>query len=212
MKILVIGDVHGCYHTLSSLVEKYWKPEEQTLIQLGDLINKGPHSGKCIRYWQKLENDFPGKTVLLRGNHEQMLLDYFYKKKPEDSVKGLIHNIQTEGLRIEGVCEWLSQKALKWETEGILVTHAGISKSIKNPFDVTNSKGVLLNRSPLKRLDKIQVVGHTMIRGGKPVFNPKENAWFMDTGAWTKKYLSALSISVNGENPKVVREQRSELD
>ncbi|MGB0176320.1 MAG: metallophosphoesterase family protein, partial [Owenweeksia sp.] len=173
MKILVIGDVHGCYHTLKALVDKYWDPDEQILIQLGDLINKGPHSGKCIRYWQKLESDFPKKTVLLRGNHEQILLDYFYKNKQEASVKSLAQNIENEGLDLAKVCDWLRIKGLKWESEGVLVTHAGIGKNTEDPFDIKSNRGVLLNRSPLQRLDKVQVVGHTMVSGGKPIFNPR---------------------------------------
>ncbi|HAD97028.1 MAG TPA: serine/threonine protein phosphatase [Cryomorphaceae bacterium] len=212
MKLLVIGDVHGCYYTLKELVEKHWHPGEEILIQLGDLINKGPHSGKCIRYWQELEKEYQGQTVLLRGNHEQMLLDYFFFKKNEESMKKLVNNIEEEGFNIKKACEWLRVKGLKWEAEGILVTHAGIAKSTEDPFDIKNSKGVLLNRGPLKCLDKVQVVGHTMVRGGKPLFNPKENAWFIDTGAWTKKYLSALSIESNGDNPKVIRQLRSEKD
>ena len=61
MKLLVIGDVHGCYYTLKELVEKHWHPGEEILIQLGDLINKGPYSGKCIKYWQELEKNIRAK-------------------------------------------------------------------------------------------------------------------------------------------------------
>ncbi len=212
MKILIIGDVHGCYHTLKSLVDKHWKPEEQVLVQLGDLINKGPFSGKCIRYWQELEKANPGRTVLLRGNHEQSLINHYTGKNPLPELKPLVDNITAEGLSLKKVCEWLAIKGLRWETEGVLITHAGISKNADDPFEISSKKGVLNNRSSLRRLEKVQVVGHTMVQGGKPVFNPRENAWFIDTGAWTRKYLSALIISEDGTEAKVIREARSKND
>ncbi len=58
MNLLIVGDVHGCYHTFKKLVDENWNPEEELLIQIGDLINKGPHSGLCSKYWRKLEKKY----------------------------------------------------------------------------------------------------------------------------------------------------------
>ena len=56
-------------------MEENWNPQRQILIQIGDLINKGPHSGACIKYWRELEA-FHGKdrVIMLKGNHEQSFI------------------------------------------------------------------------------------------------------------------------------------------
>lgn len=212
MQVLVIGDVHGCFYTLRKLVRKHWKPEQQLLIQLGDLLNKGKHSIRCLKYWQKLERDFPGRTVLLRGNHEQMLIDLLEGRSTDRTSQLLLQKMQARGMDEKNVHRWLAEKSLKWESEQLLVTHAGINRSVKDPYDPHHPKGVLYNRMPLKCLPKTQVVGHTMVEGSKPVFNPRENAWFLDTGAWTRKYLSALCIGEDGSDPKIIRQKRSHRD
>lgn len=192
------------------MVETYWNPETDYLIQLGDLINKGPYSGLCIKYWQKLEEEYPYQVFMLKGNHEQQFIDNY--KKIHILNSELVENIEDEGVTIKNLLEWFKPKPLKWETPYLLVTHAGINKSAKDPYSLTDSNGVLHNRGPLAFLEKVQVVGHRIVLGNKPVFSPKENAWHLDTGAWSKKYLSALRLDYNGENPKIFRTYTSDLD
>ena len=81
MNILVIGDIHGCVHTLKNLVKNYWKPEDSVLILIGDLIHKGLHSGRTLRYLRKLSKKFPDSVIVLKGNHEQMVSNAFLKGK-----------------------------------------------------------------------------------------------------------------------------------
>ena len=87
MRVLVIGDVHGCYYTLKDLVENYWDPQQDYLVQLGDLINKGLHSAKCVKYWLKLEEKYPYQVFLLRGNHEQMYINGSNRKTNQGLAK-----------------------------------------------------------------------------------------------------------------------------
>ena len=54
MKVLVVGDVHGCYFTFKKLVETHWNRKEEFLVLTGDLINKGPHSYEAFLYFLKL--------------------------------------------------------------------------------------------------------------------------------------------------------------
>jgi hypothetical protein len=47
-RILVVGDVHGCYYTFRSLIAQYWRlPQDEILVQLGDLIDRGNYSPEC---------------------------------------------------------------------------------------------------------------------------------------------------------------------
>jgi serine/threonine protein phosphatase 1 len=71
----VIGDVHGEYHRLVRLLEK---PDlnGRHVVFLGDLIDRGPDSFAVLESVSYLTDNWtPGVTVL-RGNHEQILLDF----------------------------------------------------------------------------------------------------------------------------------------
>ena len=46
--IWVIGDVHGHFQTLQSLVEKLQLNEKDIVIMLGDLIDRGPTSADVV--------------------------------------------------------------------------------------------------------------------------------------------------------------------
>ncbi len=212
MKVLVVGDVHGCYYTLRQLVEENWNPESEFLIQLGDLINKGANTGLCLKYWLELENRYPYQVFLLKGNHEQHFINHLHDKQKQPLFQKTLDNIRQAGLDTTKIHVWLNSKPLKWENPDILISHAGVNKVSKTPFTTTNPRGVLYNRSPLKMMDKVQVIGHTVIKGHKPVFSPRENAWRIDTGAWTKKYLSALKLSYRGEVEEIIQVLRNGKD
>lgn len=205
MDLLIIGDVHGCYFTLKKLLKEYWNPDEMMLVQAGDLVNKGPHSAQCIKLWMRLENEHPGKVVMIRGNHEQKLINSIRRPSIFNSAGAVRNQLKKEKMRLKEVRKWLQKLPLKWENEHVLVTHAGIAKKTKDPYNLTSRNGVLYNKGPLRTLDKVQVKGHSIVEGHKPVFSPTENAWYIDTGAWTKKYLSALLLSFSGERKQVIR-------
>ena len=71
-----IGDVHGRQDLLSALVGKI---EEEVpgmpLLFVGDLVDRGPGSADVLRYVKPL-NETRAQTMVLKGNHEQMLLDF----------------------------------------------------------------------------------------------------------------------------------------
>lgn len=205
MDLLIIGDVHGCYFTLKKLLKDHWDPQNTLLIQAGDLVNKGPHSAQCIKFWMGLEKKYPGRVVLIRGNHEQKLIQSIKMPSIFNTAGMARQGLKKAGMSLKEVRNWLDALPLQWENEHILVTHAGIAKNAKDPFNISSRKGVLHNKGPLKRLDKLQVKGHSIVEGNKPVFIPAENAWYIDTGAWTKKYLSALRLSLTGEKEEVIR-------
>jgi len=73
--IAVIGDVHGCINTLSELVERLLKKYDiEKFIFIGDLIDRGPASSEVMEFVQDLKRAYP--LELLRGNHEDMMLDF----------------------------------------------------------------------------------------------------------------------------------------
>lgn len=67
-KTIAIGDVHGCADEFEELLEALELEPEDRVIQLGDLINRGPESHRCI----ELARQYRVESIL--GNHELRLL------------------------------------------------------------------------------------------------------------------------------------------
>lgn len=77
MRTFVIGDVHGRCAQLHGLLKMIPRDESvDTLVFLGDLIDRGPDAPGCVDLVMKLQRDNPERVICLRGNHEQMLLDF----------------------------------------------------------------------------------------------------------------------------------------
>lgn len=77
MKTFVIGDVHGRCAQLLSLLEMLPRDDgSDKLVFLGDLIDRGPDAPGCVDHVVKLSRTNPNNVTCLRGNHEQMLLDF----------------------------------------------------------------------------------------------------------------------------------------
>lgn len=75
-QIFAIGDIHGCYDKLTELLRRIpFDPDRDTIIFLGDYINRGPDSYQVIDYLVELKKSCRD-AVFLKGNHEQMLLEY----------------------------------------------------------------------------------------------------------------------------------------
>ena len=47
-RLIAIGDIHGCYQEFGDLLERLNLTKDDQLILLGDLVNRGPDSGKVI--------------------------------------------------------------------------------------------------------------------------------------------------------------------
>ena len=77
MKTFVVGDVHGRCAQLQNLLDMLPRDEAvDKLVFLGDLIDRGPDAPGCVDLAMKLQRANPERVVCLRGNHEQMLLDF----------------------------------------------------------------------------------------------------------------------------------------
>jgi serine/threonine protein phosphatase 1 len=66
----VVGDIHGCYADLQECLETVrFNPDVDRLFSVGDIIDRGPDSFKCLSLL-----DEPW-FYAVRGNHEQRMLD-----------------------------------------------------------------------------------------------------------------------------------------
>jgi hypothetical protein len=67
--ICLIGDVHGCFDELNSLLTAInFHPEKIRLIFLGDLLDRGPNSVDCVRLVRSMCQN--GEAECVAGNHE----------------------------------------------------------------------------------------------------------------------------------------------
>lgn len=83
-RIFAVGDIHGCHRKLVALLSRLpVDREEDTLVFLGDYINRGPDSRKVLDTLIGLERNYR-RVVFLMGNHEQALLDYEIYGEPDD--------------------------------------------------------------------------------------------------------------------------------
>jgi serine/threonine protein phosphatase 1 len=71
-RIIAIGDIHGCAKALATLLEAIQPSQQDTLVFLGDYIDRGPDSRGVLEQVVALGERC--SVVPLLGNHEEMLL------------------------------------------------------------------------------------------------------------------------------------------
>ncbi len=92
-RVYAIGDIHGGLNLLKKLIAAILKNEKKSptkdtlyLIFLGDYIDRGKHSKQVIDYLQtQLPKQF--KTIFLKGNHEDIMLNALDLDAPSVSKK-----------------------------------------------------------------------------------------------------------------------------
>lgn len=72
-RTIAIGDIHGCSAALRALLEAIQPQADDTLVLMGDYIDRGPDSRGVLERVLLLEKEC--RVVPLLGNHELMLLD-----------------------------------------------------------------------------------------------------------------------------------------
>lgn len=70
-----IGDIHGCVDELNVLLDELRPTADDTFVFLGDYIDRGPTPRGVIDRLLRLRREGP-RCIFLRGNHEDMFLDY----------------------------------------------------------------------------------------------------------------------------------------
>jgi serine/threonine protein phosphatase 1 len=79
-RTIAIGDIHGCSSALFALLDAIRPRPEDTIVTLGDYINRGPDSRGVPGRLIKLSDQC--RLIPLLGNHDQMLLDVRIGKHP----------------------------------------------------------------------------------------------------------------------------------
>lgn len=84
-RIVAVGDLHGDYDAWAAIARNAgltdakgkWAGGNAIVVQLGDVVDRGPDSLKIIRHLMKLQREAPkkgGRVIALIGNHEAMMM------------------------------------------------------------------------------------------------------------------------------------------
>jgi serine/threonine protein phosphatase 1 len=197
-ELIVVGDVHGDISRLRRFFD-YVKQEEVTIVMVGDYINRGPRSKDVLDLLLAEKRKRLHKLILLRGNHEQALLDFldgghisdFTRHGGLATIKSYISNDTTDAVSefissfpVEHLTLVRSTKSYYRDGE-IFVSHAGFNTENPNDLDarelIYGDERIFSFTAPWP--SSTTVVGHYVQQTGKPFINPSLLA--IDTGCGT---------------------------
>jgi hypothetical protein len=69
MQTLLIGDIHGCYSEMQDLLAAAGLAEGDTVIALGDIVDRGPDSPGVLNFFAAASGLYPTRCIM--GNHER---------------------------------------------------------------------------------------------------------------------------------------------
>ena len=179
-KVAIIGDIHGCYNTFVKLLDKLPDDIDQ-IYTVGDLIDRGSKSKEVV------QECIDRGIISVRGNHEDMFLDYIRKTGEYDrgvfelnggdaTIRSYTREMWDEDskiqIQIEDVpdehIEYFSNMPYYIETDDFILSHAGVSKFIEDSFrdtrDFTHFRLMWDRDRKSINLGKFQVFGHTPVK------------------------------------------------
>ena len=143
--IYAIGDIHGRYDLLCGLLGKIARDaaragREPLLVFCGDYVDRGPDSALIVEALLWLQQRGPWPLVLLKGNHEQVMLDF-----ADDPVR--------------------AQAWLQFGGDATLAAYGIEPPSAADEWDLACARDALLAAMPashlhlLQRLDALAIAG-----------------------------------------------------
>jgi hypothetical protein len=133
VRTIIIGDVHGCREELDALLDRVQFANGDRLVFVGDLVARGPDSIGVL--------DIARTTgaIVVRGNHEQKLLDWRAARdrwmRGQGSAKSPIGKMHRAIARALRPVDWTLLSTSKlWvdlPEHGLRVVHAGIDPAVR---------------------------------------------------------------------------------
>jgi len=189
-RTFVVGDLHGCARELDALLDEAgYRPGDDRLVSVGDVVAKGPDSAGVVRRLRTLG----ARSV--RGNHDHRLLLSAAAlaagdADPPDGQRRLLASLG------EGDLDWLGAQplALRLPEHDAIVVHAGLVPGV--PLDAQDPENLMTMRSlrddgrPSRRIGdgvpwstrwpgpELVLFGHDAVRG----LQERPHALGLDTG------------------------------
>ncbi len=133
----VISDIHGCYDTFISLLQKINLQKYDQLFLLGDYIDSETKGDKVLDYIIEL-NELNYNIFPLRGNHEENTLNAFaeYDKATFMFYVGRINKSKTlideNGKLKKKYFDFMNALPYFYELDDFYLVHAGFNFKIEN--------------------------------------------------------------------------------
>jgi serine/threonine protein phosphatase 1 len=139
-RTFVVGDIHGCVDEVDRLLEAIAPGPADTIVFLGDYIDRGPSPRAVIDRMIRLRHEGP-RCVFLKGNHEDMFLAYMGERGHYGEA--FLFNGGEATLRSYGLegqppaivaaripldhLEFLHSLEMRFQQEPFLCVHAGVA-------------------------------------------------------------------------------------
>ena len=91
MATIAVGDIHGNLSALNDVLDQLRREllPVDTVVFLGDYIDRGPDSKRCVDAILRFRNEVGGEVVALMGNHEDWLLRTFHDHRRHSWLLGM---------------------------------------------------------------------------------------------------------------------------
>jgi serine/threonine protein phosphatase 1 len=212
-RLIAIGDIHGMHDKLTDLIDKIKIKKSDEIIFLGDYIDRGPQSYEVIQTLIKIKKQYP-KTTILRGNHEQLMMDANYGRGQTWIYNGgntTLDSFREHDAHPSDYAEFFENLPLKHRV--ILPTGAGTyyfshagwnpRKKLSKQYDNPDPETLLWEREHVNEhqapsaWDGIAVFGHTPVQ--RPLW--LTNCIGIDTGAVFGGPLTAVILPQDYNQP-----------
>ena len=198
-RTLAIGDIHGSDVALEKLLEALSPSKDDTLVILGDIVDRGPGSRESIDQLLAVRDQC--RLILIQGNHEQMMLEALDGSKRTE--RGLMYGGTATLFSYGGSLDQVPQRHVEflksaldyWESGPDRFVHANLEPGV--PLEKQDPEW--LRWTHLAGTEKpfaegVRVIcGHTPQKSGNPLVLP---GWVgIDTFAWGSGWLTGLDVS-----------------
>ncbi|MDR1545656.1 MAG: serine/threonine protein phosphatase [Deltaproteobacteria bacterium] len=198
-RIFAVGDVHGCRAKLVQLLEKIdWRPENhEELVFLGDYIDRGPDSYGVVETVMELKARHPKLVTLLKGNHEQMFMDFIAGREDlvltANGVAWTMRSYNRNSPFPVSHLQFYNNLELFRATEAHIFVHAGLRPGV--PLREQTERDFLWIRDEF--LESTYDFGKTVVFGHTPFKEPYicSGRAGLDTGAVFGGALTCLEVS-----------------
>lgn len=197
---IVVGDIHGCYDELQELLSKAGAGEDDEIIALGDIVDRGPDTPRVLEFFRAR-----AKSMSILGNHERKHLRSS-RGETRPALSQLITRQQLGEPAYREALEFLGTFPLFLEHEDVIMTHGFFEPGIPlaGQKDVVLA-GTLSGASCLAQKferpwyeyydgEKPLVVGHLdYLKNGSPLIY-RDRVFGLDTGCCRGGALTALIL------------------
>lgn len=193
---IVVGDIHGCYSELLSLLDKVRLGGQDRVISVGDLVTKGPRSGEVLELFI---SDQRFSAVI--GNHDLALRRRWNGEEVDlkSSQKETYNELNSKK---DVYVRFLNALPFVVDLDTHLVVHAGLRPNVELHSQTTDDLTTLRTLGPdRKSADgtpwyQVYNGNKTVLFGHWPASEPRRGpkAIGLDTGCVYGGHLTAYII------------------